>query len=81
MTPALTRATSDQLVAAAIALYSVVVLIGFVILIVRAVPESSVPTLAALAGFLGSVATSLMALAEWVARKTESTSGDEGDRL
>jgi hypothetical protein len=81
MTPALTPATSDQLVAAAIALYSVVVLIGFVILIVRAVPESSVPTLAALAGFLGSVATLLMALAEWVARKTESTSGDEGDRL
>jgi len=38
-------------------------------------------TLAALAGFLGSVATLLMALAEWVARKTETASSDEGDRL
>ena len=81
MTPALTRETSDQLVAAAIALYCVIVLIGFVILIIRAVPELSVPTLGALAGFLGSVATLLMALAQWVARKTETARSDDGDRL
>lgn len=71
-----TRRTSDQLVAAAIALYSVVVLIGFVILIIRAVPESSIPTLAALGGFLASVGTLLMALAEWLARKDEAATDD-----
>jgi cytosine/uracil/thiamine/allantoin permease len=41
----------------------------------------SVPTLGALAGFLGSVATLLMALAQWVARKTETARSDDGDRL
>lgn len=75
-----TRRTSDQLVAAAVALYSVVVLIGFVILIIRAVPESSIPTLAALGGFLGSVATLLMALAEWFVQKDEATANND-DRL
>jgi hypothetical protein len=54
-----------------------VVLIGFVILIIRAVPESSIPTLAALGGFLASVGTLLMALAEWLARRDEVTASND----
>ena len=64
-----TRAISDRLLDVALALYGVVLLIAFVIFVVRAVPESSIPVLTALGGFLGTAATFLLTLREWLQRR------------
>jgi hypothetical protein len=60
------RRRSEQLVAAGAAIYTIALLLAFVIVVLRTIPPSSIPALQAIVLFLGLLASVLMAVSQLI---------------
>ena len=65
------RAVSDVLLAAGVASFAAAAVLFFVLVSIRAVPESSAPLIEALTGLFGALAGFFLALRQWVNRDSE----------